>query len=173
MTIVKRTLRAIAMSTGRLGSLYQAYGVSDHYEWAEFLRRHRGVKIGRNTTVNPHAVFMDRDMVEIGAHCSISTGIFVTHSGFDRVIQEMTKRPLVHLDRSIKIGDYCGIGWGATIIGPVEIGERSFIAAGAIVTRNVPPGMIVGGCNKVIKLTSQHVRDRTHWTVFPQQEEVA
>jgi acetyltransferase-like isoleucine patch superfamily enzyme len=37
------------------------------------------------------------------------------------------------------------IGSGATIICGVTIGEKAVIGAGAVVTRNVPPGAIVAG----------------------------
>lgn len=37
------------------------------------------------------------------------------------------------------------IAAGATIIGGVTVGENSVVAAGAVVTRNVPPNSLVGG----------------------------
>jgi acetyltransferase-like isoleucine patch superfamily enzyme len=37
------------------------------------------------------------------------------------------------------------VGTGATILGGVEIGERAVVGAGAVVTRDVPPGSIVAG----------------------------
>jgi UDP-3-O-[3-hydroxymyristoyl] glucosamine N-acyltransferase len=42
------------------------------------------------------------------------------------------------------------IGWGATVVGDVKIGKGSYICAGAIVTRDVDPGQIVKGTNKVV-----------------------
>lgn len=39
------------------------------------------------------------------------------------------------------------IGFGAIVIGGVRVGPRSYVAAGAIVTRDVPPGHIVTGTN--------------------------
>jgi acetyltransferase-like isoleucine patch superfamily enzyme len=37
------------------------------------------------------------------------------------------------------------IGTGATILGGVTIGERAFVGAGSVVTRDVPPGAVVAG----------------------------
>jgi acetyltransferase-like isoleucine patch superfamily enzyme len=37
------------------------------------------------------------------------------------------------------------IGAGATIIGGVTVGENSVVAAGAVVTKDVPPNTLVGG----------------------------
>lgn len=37
------------------------------------------------------------------------------------------------------------IAAGATIIGGVTVGENSVVAAGSVVTRDVPPNSLVGG----------------------------
>lgn len=48
------------------------------------------------------------------------------------------------------IGDRCVVGYGATIVGGITIGHNSFIAAGSVVTRDVPPTSIVTGTNRVV-----------------------
>ena len=45
----------------------------------------------------------------------------------------------------IIIGNDCWIGYGAVIIGSVYIGDGAVVAAGAVVTKNVPPYAIVAG----------------------------
>lgn len=50
------------------------------------------------------------------------------------------------------VGDDVWIGYGATILKGVEIGNGAIIAAGAVVTSNVAPYTIVGGVPaKIIK----------------------
>mgnify|MGYP001999048700 CR=1 FL=1 len=52
----------------------------------------------------------------------------------------------------IKIGEGCWIASGVIIIGGVAIGDNVIVAAGSVVTRNVPSGKFVGGVPaKVIK----------------------
>lgn len=46
---------------------------------------------------------------------------------------------------TIKINDNCVIGAGATLMYNTEIGPNSIVAAGAVVTKNVPTGEIWGG----------------------------
>ena len=46
----------------------------------------------------------------------------------------------------IFVGDDVWIGYGATILSGVNIGQGAVIAAGALVTHNVPPHEIWGGC---------------------------
>lgn len=45
----------------------------------------------------------------------------------------------------IEIGDNCIINTGATIVGPVNIGNNVTIAAGAVVTKDVPDNAVVAG----------------------------
>jgi acetyltransferase-like isoleucine patch superfamily enzyme len=42
------------------------------------------------------------------------------------------------------------IGWGATVMGPVVLGERAYVCAGAIVSRPVPSRHIAHGNNQVV-----------------------
>lgn len=48
-------------------------------------------------------------------------------------------------DVSIEVGNDVYIGYGATIIGPVKIGNGAVIAANSTVTKDVAPYTIVGG----------------------------
>ena len=52
-----------------------------------------------------------------------------------------------HERRHAKIGNNVVLGAGCTIIGPITIGDNSFIGARAIVTRDVPPNTVVIGTN--------------------------
>lgn len=45
------------------------------------------------------------------------------------------------------VGDDVVIGFGAIVVGGVRVGPRSYVTAGAIVTRDVPPGHVVTGTN--------------------------
>ena len=52
----------------------------------------------------------------------------------------------------IKIGNHVWIGARATILKGVKIGDGAVVAAGAVVTRDVPPNTLVGGVPaKIIK----------------------
>ena len=45
------------------------------------------------------------------------------------------------------------LGIGATVIPDIEIGKGTIVAAGAVVTQNVPPNVLVAGVPAVIKKT--------------------
>ena len=64
-----------------------------------------------------------------------------------------------YIIKEIRIGDCVWLGNRVTIVGNVTIGEGAIIAAGAVVTKDVPPLAIVGGNPaKVLKY-----RDREHY----------
>jgi len=52
------------------------------------------------------------------------------------------------METSSILEDDVFVGWGATVVGGVNIGRRTYVCAGAIVTKNVPAGRIVTGTNE-------------------------
>ncbi len=83
-----------------------------------------------------------KESVEIGRNCSIAWGVTISDHDFHRtyidgVTQSETK--------PVKICDGVWIGMNATVLKGVTIGERAIVAAGAVVTRDVPPNSMVAG----------------------------
>jgi carbonic anhydrase/acetyltransferase-like protein (isoleucine patch superfamily) len=71
----------------------------------------------------------------------------ITHDGGIRVIQTLDpeRYGTVHKFGRIEIRDNCVIGWGAIILPGVRIGPDCVIAAGSVVTRSIPPGVLAAG----------------------------
>lgn len=55
------------------------------------------------------------------------------------------------MEHSIEIGNDVWIGANCTFLSNVKIGDGAVIAAGSVVTKDVPPYAVVGGANKIIK----------------------
>jgi acetyltransferase-like isoleucine patch superfamily enzyme len=49
------------------------------------------------------------------------------------------------LRTNVNIGRNVWLGFGAIVVGPVNIGDEAIIAAGTLITKDVGPGEIVGG----------------------------
>lgn len=86
------------------------------------------------------------DRVLIGPDVCICTGTHAVEAA-DRASAAGTS-----FAHPIRIDDDCWIGAGATILPGVHIGKGSTIAAGALVAKDVPSEVVVGGVPaKVIK----------------------
>lgn len=109
-----------------------------------------GITIGKNVFIS-HAAKIDttyRNSINIEDNCYITYGASITahdHSVYRRVpFEKDNGRGIVHLKKNVFIGN------GAQVLRNVTVGENSIVAAGAIVTRNVPPNVIVAGNPAVI-----------------------
>jgi acetyltransferase-like isoleucine patch superfamily enzyme len=99
------------------------------------------MRIGRNVFVNQNCTFYDLGGLDIGDHVLIGPNVSLITTGH---CLEPSKRASV-LARPIVIGRNVWIATGVTVIGGVTIGENSVIAAGSVVTKDVPPNSLVGG----------------------------
>jgi acetyltransferase-like isoleucine patch superfamily enzyme len=86
--------------------------------------------------VHLHAI----DPVTVGDDCVIADGVFVASSDHNR-----DDRKRVHGTGPITIGNRVFLGQRAVVLGGVTIGDGATVAAHAVVTRDVPPGAVVGG----------------------------
>lgn len=82
--------------------------------------------------------------LRIGRGVDVSSGVQIyTHSSARRCV---SGRAYSVVDRApTVIGDYVFLGANATVLMGVTIGERSVVAAGSVVTGDVPPHTIVAG----------------------------
>ncbi|MGI1799531.1 MULTISPECIES: acetyltransferase [Priestia] len=100
-----------------------------------------GTVIMAGAVVNPDA--------RIGKSCIINTASTIDH---DCLLQDgVHTSPGAHLGGTVKVGERTWICIGATIINNINIGYDSVIAAGAVVTKDVPSNVLVAGVPAVIK----------------------
>ncbi len=101
------------------------------------------VTLGNDCTINPFATLRGPisggDGVRIGAYACL---VGFNH-GFADPQQPIFKQP--HTSKGIVLGEDIWIGAHATIVDGVKIGSHSIVAAGAVVTKDVPAYAIVGG----------------------------
>jgi acetyltransferase-like isoleucine patch superfamily enzyme len=85
-------------------------------------------------------------LITIGQHVGIAEGVaFITHDGGTYVFRHLDRYKKVIKYGRITIMDNCIIGARAIILPGVTIGPNSVIAAGSVVTRSVPPGVLAAG----------------------------
>lgn len=112
-----------------------------------------GLTIGDNVGISQNCTISVRGNVNIGSNCIFGPGvsIFSENHNFNR-----TDIPIVNQGETrsdVFIGEDVWIGSRSTILAGVKIGSHSVIAAGSVVTRDVPEFAVVGGIPaKVLKL---------------------
>lgn len=73
----------------------------------------------------------------------ITAGVKIFTHGGAQVARR--KYPNYDVFGMVEVGDYCYIGTNSLIMPGVKIGNGSMVAAGSVVTKSVPPNMVVGG----------------------------
>jgi acetyltransferase-like isoleucine patch superfamily enzyme len=93
------------------------------------------IRIGHNDFVNQNCTFYDLGGLDIADDVMIGPNVSIITTGHPL---EPSQRRAVTIGKPIVIERNVWIAAGATIIGGVTIGENSVVAAGSVVTRNVP-----------------------------------
>lgn len=96
--------------------------------------------IGNGTYLNRNTLIICEDRVEIGKNCKIAWDVIIMDSDL-HPINEMT--PIVN--KPVHIEEQVWIGCRSIILKGVTIGHGAVIAAGSVVTKNIPPRTIYGG----------------------------
>lgn len=106
-----------------------------------------GVEIGERCKLNGVPNWGSEPwLISLGDHVEISFDcVFITHDGATWVFRDQDRYKNVIKFGKIRIGDNCFIGARSTIMPGVTIGENSVIAAGALVTKDIPAGEVWGG----------------------------
>jgi tetrahydrodipicolinate N-acetyltransferase len=100
------------------------------------------LRIGHATNINGLTKILVAESVRIGSECTLSWDVQILDNDFHTMTVDGAERPS---KGRVLIGDKVWIGARAVILKGVEIGDGAVIAAGAVVTRDVPPGTIAAG----------------------------
>lgn len=133
-----KCMRKLEYRINNRDSLYGKirYLFMKHKYWC--IARRNGLHISPNVfdkglcIVHLGYIWVDNSAV-IGKNCTILPRVLLGK-----------KRPGLSIP-NIFIGDNCYIGTGATILGPIHIGNNVTIAAGAVVVKDVPDNAVVAG----------------------------
>ncbi len=103
-----------------------------------------GVNLGSNCLIYRSMEWPSEPyLVTIGNNVQLTRGVAIHTHGGDNVIRR--KVPDFDAFGKVVIKDWAYIGSHAQIMPGVTIGEGAMVAAGSIVTKSVPDGMVVGG----------------------------
>lgn len=108
-----------------------------------------GISIGEHTFINYDCIMLDAGRITIGSNCKIGPRCqFFTPN---HPIDYMERRNPVETGLPIRIGNDCWLGGCVTVCPGVTIGDRCIIAAGSVVTRDIPSDSLAAGNPAVVK----------------------
>lgn len=100
------------------------------------------IHVGKNFYAGFNCTILDMAEVRIGDNCLIAPNVGIYTAGHNINPVDRHKSGFA---KPIFIGDNVWIGGHSVVIGGVTIGDNSIIAAGSVVTRDVPENAIYAG----------------------------
>lgn len=134
---------------------------------AQYLKEHKVFKsCGDRVMITSRKIPLYPELISIGNNVWMASGVqFITHDVTHFMLNGLetneTKRKYLEKVGCIQIGDNVFIGANAQILYDVKIGSNVVIAAGSIVTKDVPDNSIVGGVPaKVLCTFEEYIEKR-------------
>ena len=142
---LRRHLARYVLKTGRLLPLYRRVCKPDGQTWTPVVKRHFGLSgMGQDCLIQSNVVITDPSHVRLGNNVHLTGCTLFGRDGVMNMLKQAYGFPLDKVG-PIDIRDNVFVGHQAIIMPGVTIGPDAVVAAGSVVTRDVPPGSIVGG----------------------------
>jgi acetyltransferase-like isoleucine patch superfamily enzyme len=122
----------------------------------------KNITIGKDVFINSGCHFQDQGGIEIGDGALIGHNVVLATINHDLNPRKNRKNHYA----PIKIGTRVWIGSNATILPGVTIGNYAVVAAGAVVTRDVPAMTIVGGVPAKVLKVIQEEKEELYETIL-------
>ncbi len=103
----------------------------------------KNIHVGARFTANFNVTILDGAEVRFGDYCMVGPGTLISTTGHPLEGEERRQR--LAISTPISIGDDVWIGGNCTILSGVHIGSNVVVAAGAVVTKDVPSNSVVAG----------------------------
>ena len=100
----------------------------------------KNVELGQGTIIGDHVTLDGREKLTIGNHVDIGSQVLIFNSQHD-----INSEYFDPIEKPVTIQDYCFIGPRSIILPGVTISKGAVVAAGAVVTKDVTAGSVVGG----------------------------
>ncbi|MCE4605974.1 MAG: N-acetyltransferase [Desulfurococcales archaeon] len=151
-------------------SVYEGSVIGDGVETGHNVLIRENVEIGGNTIIGSSSIIDGR--VRIGSNARIESGVYIPP---ESVIEDdvfLGPFAIVTNDRypmsrkliGVYVEEGAAVGANAVLIAGVKIGKRSIVAAGSVVTRDVPPESVVAGVpGRIISGREEFERKKKEW----------
>ena len=103
----------------------------------------KNIHVGDNFFANYNVTILDTVEVRIGNNVMLAPNVLIT--AVNHPLSPAGRRNRIGIPKPVKIGNDVWIGGNVTILPGVTIGNNVVIAAGAVVTKDIPDNSLVGG----------------------------
>lgn len=103
----------------------------------------RNIHVGKDFIANYNVTILDIARVDIGDYCLIGPNTLISTVGHP--LSPRGRRAKLANSKPVRIGDDVWIGGNCTILPGVSVGNNVIIAAGSVVTKDVPDNSVVAG----------------------------
>ncbi len=146
--------------------IYEGAEVGDGVETGHGVLIREQSKVGVKSRIGSFSQLDGR--VEIGSNVNIQSGVYLPHLTIVEdevfigpgVVVTNDPYPVSKRLTGVRIRREAVIGAGAVLKAGIEVGERSVVAAGAVVTRNVPPNVVVMGCPARVMMSREEYESK-------------
>jgi acetyltransferase-like isoleucine patch superfamily enzyme len=143
--LLKALIKKLAFKTGRFSYAYAKLCRPSGTDFASFLRRQGAFRAqGDFCSILPSTLFTDPLYVEMGNNVHFATCTVLGHDGSMAMLNRAYGVALESVG-PVRFKDNVFVGHEAVIMPNVTVGPNAIVAAGAVVTRDVPDGVIVAG----------------------------
>jgi maltose O-acetyltransferase len=132
-----------AVAEAILGELFGSIGPDSWIEPPFRCDYGANIHAGRKLYMNFDCVVLDCGRVDIGDHVMFGPGVHVYAATHPLDPDERCKGPESTLP--VRIGNQVWLGGGAIVCPGVTIGDGTTVAAGSVVTRDLPPYVLAAG----------------------------
>lgn len=120
-------------------------------------------KVGKNFFFQPRLIPDEPKLISFGDNVVVASNVtFITHDVIDKTLNKMNYNINFNYNCSpIEIGNNVFIGSNTIILPNVKIEDNVIIAAGSVVTKDIPKNSVVGGNPaKIISSFDDYVKER-------------
>lgn len=126
----------------RENATLHCHGNFTMYEGAEIIiEKQATLEVGNNTYINSSAINCGNH-ISIGDNCAIASNVLIQDTDYHPLNYDGRQKPI---SMPIAIGNHVWICANAIVLKGVTIGDGAVVAAGAVVTKDVPANSLVTG----------------------------
>jgi acetyltransferase-like isoleucine patch superfamily enzyme len=127
--------------------------------------------VGKDFFFQPRFIPSDPELISFHDNVTVASNVtFITHDIAHNMLNNIGKNYYCYNTGCIEIMNNVFIGSNSTILPNIRIGSNVIIAAGSVVTKDIPDNSVVAGVPaKVIESFDEYISKRSNLTYLPEK----